>query len=369
MNKSIRFRNQVMIFLISLSQLLTAQEYRFLIGTYTDPGKSKGIYSCTWKTGDDSMHIESVTAIPNPSFLAFSPDRRYVYSVSEGSNESAAFSYKFNKNNGELTFLNRSLTQGKGPCHILATEKNVFTANYVSGSFTAFGRKQDGSLTNALQIVQHTGKSINIERQGEPHVHEIILSPDGKFILTNDLGTDYVTVYRYNKKGKRNIVSPFDSLKVKPGSGPRHGIFNKSGNILYLVHEIDGTVSVIGYHNGHLKLLQETTVDRAKGTVDRAAEIELSADGKFLYVSNRGSANNISCFAVQKDGRINLVQQIASGGDGPRNFAITPDGKYVFVAHQFTDNIVVFHRDSNTGKLASTETVFHTGAPVCLLFY
>jgi DNA-binding beta-propeller fold protein YncE len=118
------------------------------------------------------------------------------------------------------------------------------------------------------------------------------------------------------------------------------------------VQELDGTVTVLAYANGHLKKMQETTVDRKPGTVNRAADIHLSPDGRFLYATNRGSANNISCFAVDKVGKLSFVQQISTQGDGPRNFAITPDGKYILVGHQFTNNIVVFKRDAKTGKLS-----------------
>ena len=344
--------------------------YRLLIGTYTTPDKSQGIYSYNINLKTGAFTEQSVaTGIINPSFLALTPDKKYVYSVSENGDASSANAFQFDDKTGKLTFLNTYLTNGADPCYIATTPNHVFTANYSGGSVSVFGRKADGSLTDALQIIQHVGKSVNAERQGEPHVHQIIVSPDKKYTLVNDLGTDKVTVYAYNPLAKTDILTSVDTLNVKPGSGPRHSVFTKDGKRLYLVHEIDGTVSVLGMKNGKLKLLQETTLDRKAGIVNGAADIHLSPDEKYLYATNRGSADDITCFAVAADGKLRFKQQIPTGGKMPRNFAITPDGQYLFVGHQSTDNIVIFKRNIQTGLLSNTGKQIKVGSPVCLLFY
>jgi 6-phosphogluconolactonase len=349
-----------------------AQEnhYRLLIGTYTNTGKSQGIYSydIDMKTGVFTQR-SITTGIMNPSFLALTPDKKFIYSVSERDNIGAANAFSFNEKTEKLTFLNTSETVSDGPCFISTTENHVFTANFMGGSLSVFGRNADGTLTKALQVIQHVGKSINTERQNEPHVHQVLVSLDKKYVLVNDLGTDKVTVYQYNPKAISNILIPTDTLSVKPGSGPRHSAFSKDGSRLYLVHEIDGTVSVLGFKKGKLSLLQETTVDYKSGIINRAADIHLSPDEKFLYVTNRGTANDITCFSVGNDGKLAFKQQISTNGDGPRNFAISPDGQYVFVGHQMTDNIIIFKRDVNTGLLTETGKKIEVGAPVCLLFY
>jgi len=345
-------------------------EYRLLIGTYTNTGKSQGIYTYDIDMQTGTFKQKSViTGISNPSYLAVTPDRKFVYSVNESPDGSAVNAFSFDKKLGKLSKLNSSLTQSGGPCYISVADKHVFTANYGGGSISVFGREADGSLTDVLQLIQHSGKSINTERQNEPHVHQVILSPDKKYVVTSDLGTDHVTVYKYNPDSKTEILVPFDTLAAKPGSGPRHAVFSKDGKRLYLVHEIDGTVSVLEMNDGKLALIQETTVDYKAGTVNRGADIHLSSDEKFLYVTNRGNANNITCFSVAKDGKLTFKQQVSTGGDGPRNFAITPDGQYVFVAHQFTDNIVIFKRDKKSGELTDTGKRIEVGAPVCQVFY
>jgi 6-phosphogluconolactonase len=358
----------VLILLFSFSA--QSKNYRLLIGTYTNTGKSQGIYFYDIDMKSGIFKQKSVaTGVSNPSFLAITPDKKFVYSVNESSDGSAANAFSFDEKTGKLTKLNSSLTKSGGPCYISVTENHVFTANYGGGSISVFGRQPDGSLTDVLQVIRHVGKSINIERQGEPHVHQVIVSPDKKYVVVNDLGTDKVTVYKYNPNSKTEILIPFDTLSAKPGSGPRHATFSRDGSKEYLVHEIDGTVSVLRFAKGKLSLIQETTLVKKPGIVNRAADIHLSPDEKFLYATNRGTANDITCFSVAKDGKLELKQQVATGGDGPRNFAITPDGQYVFVAHQFTDNITIFSRDGKTGLLNDTEKRIEVGAPVCLVFY
>jgi 6-phosphogluconolactonase len=361
------------VFLLSaLIYSVPAQKstYRLLIGTYTAPGKSKGIYTYDVDIKNNVFTQKSVTSgIQNPSFLAVTPDKKFVYSVSESSDGSSANAFSFNEKTGYLKIINSSRTKSNGPCNISVTGNHIFTANYDGGSISVFGRKTDGSLTAVSQVIQHTGKGINTERQNEPHVHQVLVSPDGNYVLANDLGTDKVTVYQYNKNATTNVLIPFDTICVKPGSGPRHAVFSKDGTRLFLVHEIDGTVSVLRYKEGRLNLIQETTLDYKSGIVNRAADIHLSPDDKFLYVTNRGTANDITCFSVAKNGRLTFKQQISTGGNGPRNFAVTPDGNFVFVANQDSDNVVIFSRNSQTGFLTNTGKQLKVGAPVCLLFY
>jgi 3-carboxymuconate cyclase len=364
-------KNLIPIILLFANLLpISAQKltYHLLVGTYTNTGKSKGIYTYDVDMTSGIFTQKSVaTGVSNPSYLALTTDRKFVYSVNESPDNSAVNAFCFDK--GNLQLLNQSLTKSSGSCFVLATQHHVITANYGGGSISVFGRQNDGKLTDVLQVIQHAGSSVNAERQGEPHVHQVIVSPDKKYIIANDLGTDKVTVYRYHPNAKNEILTPYDTLTVKLGSGPRHATFSKDGKRLYLVQEIDGTVSVLNFSNGRLSLLQETTLDRKPGTVNRAADIHLSPDEKYLYATNRGSANNITCFAVGKNGKLTFKQQLSSGGDGPRNFAITPDGNFVFVAHQFTDNIVVFKRNALTGELTNTGKSLEVGAPVCLVFY
>lgn len=360
----------VFLFLFVFQLVADDGIYHLLVGTYTNTKISEGIYSYEIDVEKGVFNQKQVAKeLVNPSFLALTSDKKYVYAISESGTESKAGAFAFDAESGSFRFLNSSFTEGKGPCHVAVTDKHVVTANYGGGNLSVFRRNTDGSLSDLIQLLQHTGSSIHPKRQTKPYAHQVVFTPDQKFLLSCDLGTDLVMVYKYDRKSEHQPLVVFDSVRVKAGSGPRHLTISKNGKYVYLLQEIDGTVSVMTLKNGKLKIIQETSVVIKSGIESGAADIHLSPDGKFLYASNRGTANDITCFAVEKTGKLRFIQQISSGGAGPRNFALTPDGKYLFVGNQRTDNIVVLKRDIKTGKLADIGKSFSIGAPVCLLFY
>jgi 6-phosphogluconolactonase len=211
--------------------------------------------------------------------------------------------------------------------------------------------------------------SVNPTRQTKPHVHQVVVSPDSKFLLVNDLGTDLLTVYSYDKNSLTQPLTAFDTLQLKKGSGPRHLTFDNTGSYIYLIQELDGTLSTIKYDFGRLTLVDTASVVIKKEIQTGAADIHVSPDGMFVYATNRGTANDISCFQTSKSGRLKFVQQISVEGVGPRNFAITKDGKYVLVGNQRTNEIVIFSRNKKTGELTFTGNKVQVGAPVCILEY
>jgi 6-phosphogluconolactonase len=194
-------------------------------------------------------------------------------------------------------------------------------------------------------------------------------TPDGKYVLSNDLGTDKVYLYKYEGKSADQVLELTDSVAVQAGSGPRHLTFSKNGKYAYLLQEINGNVTVFSYQDGHLKVLQQTNLipDGFDGETG-AADIHLTPDGKFLYATNRGTANSITRFAVQNDGTLLKKSSIPTAGKGPRNFAIDPTGNYLLVAHQYTNNVVIFKINKETGALTDTHKRIELGAPVCLVF-
>lgn len=360
----------LLLLLSTYSIYAQKSNYRLLIGSYTTPSHGEGIYSFELDLKKASIVQKSVfKEISNPSFLTISPDKKKVYAVNESSASSSANAFHLDAKTGKLTLINASATKGDGPCFISLTKKHLFTANYGGGSISIFARKSDGSLTEIQQLIQQKGSSIHPSRQNKSHVHQTILTPDGKFLLANNLGTDKIIVYKYNPTSKFNILIPHDSISLKPGSGPRHLTFSKDGKIVYLLQELDGTVSVLKINKGYLSLIQESSIVKEDGIETSAADIHLSPDGKFLYTTNRGTANNISCFLVKKDGTIEYKYQTPTSGLTPRNFAITPDGNYLLVAHQKSDNVVIFKRNKTTGTLTDSGMRIEVGSPVCLVFY
>jgi len=363
---------KILILLFTITSLSAQNNfYRLLVGTYTNTGKSEGIYSYDIDMQHGIFTRKSVAKeLNNPSFLTLTPDKKFIYAISESNTGSKAGAFGFDVETGLFTFLNTSETHGSGPCYVSVTKQHVIAANYEGGSISVFGRNANGSLSDVLQVIQHSGSSIDPKRQTKPYVHQVLFTPDEKYLVVNDLGTDKVTVYQYDKNQvSNNILIPYDSITVKKGSGPRQSTFDKSGKYIYLLQEIDGTVTVMNMNNGRLQVIQETSVVVKAGIETGAADIHLSPDGKFLYATNRGTANDITCFSVAKDGKLTFKQQVSTGGVGPRNFSITPDGNYIFVGNQKTDNIVIFNRDCKTGLLTNSGKQIELGAPVCLLFY
>jgi len=355
--------------IVLLSMQACAQKQQLVIGTYTNTGKSEGIYVYDFDTKTGDAKQKSVTkGVENPSYLTISADNKFVYSVNEASAKSAASAFSFDAATGELKFINKQLA-GADPCYIISDKKHVITANYSGGNASVLGIEADGSLGPLKQSVQHTGKSVNTNRQNGPHVHMVLFTPDHKFVLINDLGTDKVYIYKYNPNADKEVLTLHETVAVAPGAGPRHLTFSKNGKFVYLLQELDAGVTVFSYNNGSLKKIQETKLT-AEGFAGQngAADIHLSHDGKFLYASNRGSENNITIFSIAGNGLISKTGQVSTLGKGPRNFVIDPSGKFLLVGHQQTNDVVIFERNAADGSLKDTGKRIAVGAPVCLVF-
>jgi len=349
-----------------------AQNYKLLIGTYTT-GKSEGIYVYDFDVTSGGFKYRSkATGVENPSYLALSNDRKNVYAVNEtGEGRGGVTSLAYDHRSGKLEVLNKVNSMGDHPCYVEVdkNKRHVFVANYSGGNLAVFPVKADGSLGEAVQTIQHLGSGPVKDRQQKPHVHMTILSPDEHFLITNDLGTDQVTIYSYDSKASSPLkeVSTYAS---KPGSGPRHLTFHPKKNYAYIINELSGDISAFNYHNGKLDLIQSTSpVEGVKGKTD-AADIRISPDGKFLYASYRGDLNELAIYAVEAtSGKLNFVGKQKTMGTGPRNFAIDPSGKFLLVAHQKSDDIIIFSRNPETGLLTPHgNQKIEVGNPVCLVF-
>jgi 6-phosphogluconolactonase len=359
--------------------------YDLIVGTYTG-GKSEGLYVYRFdsKTGDAQQ--VSVAKTVNPSYLVVSRDKRFVYAVNElpGDNGPASVrgdvsAFGFDAASGQLTFLDKVSAQGNDPCYLSLSPdgKYLLVANYSvaadpGGSFAVLPIEADGKLGQSVLTVHHEGGGPVKGRQDNAHVHSTVFSPDGRYLFTQDLGTDKLWTYRYTPDGTRGLVSPAEwrYTDVKAGTGPRHLVFGNDGRHAYLTSELAGTVSVFNYDDGHLKLEQVEKLAEPdfKGAVGAAA-LHLSPDGKFLYVSNRGDANDISIFAVdQTSGKLKRVGRQASLGKSPREFAIDPSGQWLIVGNQNSDTVYVFRRDQQTGLLEANPKKIEIGSPVDFKF-
>ncbi|RYY18513.1 MAG: lactonase family protein, partial [Sphingobacteriaceae bacterium] len=272
------------------AQKQQSKMYHLLIGTYTNDG-SKGIYVYQFNPKTGTTKLEQTAKTSDPSFLAVSADHKYVYAVNESHHATgdSITAFKFDNHTGKLTYLNQLATYGNDPCYVSVDRKNknLFVANYSSGSLTAYSLKADGSLGDTLQTIRHTGGSVDADRQKTAHVHAVILSPDEKYLLADDLGTDKVYEYRY-QPNKKQLLTPAaqPTVSVKAGDGPRHLIFSSNAKHAYLVQEMGAKISVFNYADGKLSAAQTVEMEPDFKGQNGAADIHLSTDGKFLYASN-----------------------------------------------------------------------------------
>ena len=363
------------------AQAASENEVELLVGSYTQ-GKSQGIYRLQFNSDSGRITPEplQVFKTANPSWLTLSKDQQRLFVVNEngkgqtdvvGRISSLAIDPKTN----ELTLINQVKTLGEEPTHssLSADERYLFVANYgvhedPGGSLAVLPINDQGQLQAVTQMSSHQASQVNPERQMSAHVHSVVSSPDGKFVFANDLGADKIFVYRYDPAA--NVEHPLvaanpAAVELPAGSGPRHLLFSKDGKHAYLTTEMSAQVFVFDYADGHLK--QRQAVDLAHGQPQEkraAGALHTSADGKFLYVSNRGKANELLVFAIDPmTGELSEIQRRSVEGDHPREFTLSPNGKFLLVANQMSNAIVVIERDAKTGKLGKTVQTLPMDAP------
>ena len=369
-------RSIIIAIILFTSLFGSAQQNPYLVvGTYTS-GKSEGIYVFRINSSTAEATQVSVTnGIKNPSYLAISPGKEFIYAVEElngDGNSGKVVAYRFDKKAGTLTRMIEKPSGGDDPCYI-TTDKSgrwVITGNYTSGTVSVHPANKNGVLGDAVCRIQHEGSSVNKERQTSPHVHSTVLNEENNFLYVPDLGTDKVMIYAFNKKSGILTPAPEPFAAVKPGAGPRHFIFSPDNKTAYLSEELTGTVSVFKVNNKNGALQSVQSISGAKPGFSGfmgSADIHISPDGKFLYTSNRGDANDISIFSINaSSGKLTYLASEPVLGKTPRNFCIDPSGNFLLVANQNSDEIVIFKRDKNSGKLTDSGKRIAVPNPVCI---
>jgi 6-phosphogluconolactonase len=369
--------------LLALPPQLRAAELGGWIGTYTiqETGvhtDSAGIYGFQWDTTSGSLQGVHAAAPPvaNPSFLALHPNGRFLYAVNEGggsatADQVSAFAIGASGAAGELSPLGSVSSVGKGPCHLTvdASGRWLFVANYASGLIAVFPILSDGRLGEARQTVQQRGSGPVADRQKSAHAHEVVLSPDGRFLLSPDLGADRIFVYRFDATS--GTLTPSAPGVAPPGYGPRHLVFSKDGRLVYVMTELAAKIMTMRWNaqTGALTKIAETSALPADYSGQRSgAEIALHPNGKFLYSSNRGDSNTIAVFRLGADGVPVLAGDVPSGGKTPRYFGIDPSGHFLIAGNQDTSTLAIFRIDPNTGALSPQGEPMTVPAPVDLVF-
>ena len=352
----------------SMKQKETMEKMYLMVGSYATP-EEEGIKVYAWDgEKGEAAYVSGLKGISNPSYQVVSADGERVYSVGEDDGlTSTAHALSFDKSQGRLALMNTQLTQGGAPCYINLSpnEDFVITSNYMGGSISVLPTETSGRLGENVSTFAFQGEGVLKERQSQPHLHCVEFTSDGKFLLANDLGTDKIHVFPLTSDGKLDEKATFD-VALEAGSGPRHLCFSKDGRFAYLINELSGKVTALSYNGETLTPIQYIEADTVNA--QGSADIHLSPDGNFLYASNRLKADGIAIFSVNQETGMLTKAGYQLTGIHPRNFIITPDGRFLLAACRDSNVIQIFSRDEKTGLLVDTGKTIVTSKPVCLKF-
>lgn len=346
-----------------------AHNYSFFVGTNTG-GESEGIYKCMLNKNGKLSFSGLVAKTENPTFLALSADEKYLLAVNEISNEKEEGTVEsYLIKDDKLDFLSRQSSGGASPCYISVNPSGyVLTANYTGGNIGLLKFNESGILSELLDLEQHSGEGTS-DRQKGPHAHTARFHPGNNHIISADLGTNELWFSVLDTIKNKLIPSYPQKIKMNPGAGPRHIAFHPNGQIIYVINELDCTVSLLHKDDkGIYKMLSSvSTLPPGFTGESYCADIHISSDGKFLYASNRGH-NSIAVFKIfPESGKLKPLVYEPTKGDWPRNFCLSPDENFLIVANKKSGNIVSFIRDKETGLLKYTDEV-KAPDPVCILF-
>lgn len=350
---------------VSFSQ---KQAVQFYVGTQ-DKGANSSISLCELDLGSGTITLlDTFNQCVGPGYVAVSPDKNNLYAVT-GDNKITAFRIGADK---KLTYLNSQSSEGANPCHVSVhpSGKMAFAANYTGGSFTAYTLAADGKLNAPAYQEQYSGTGPNTKRQEKAHAHFAAATPDGKYVFVTDLGSDKVMNYMADVKTGKLIPNPAQPFfAAKPGSGPRHLVIHPSGKSLFLLNELEATLTscTIDKQGKIAEVKTYPTLPSDFQGTNTSSAIHLHPNGKFVYVSNRGH-NSISAFRIGEAGALEMVDQQTKSIATPRDFNIDPSGKFMVVANQTADNLVVYDVDSATGKFTFRQESIGIKLPICVAF-
>lgn len=364
--------------LAQASSSSAAGESGFYIGTYSE-GKSKGIYHAVLSSDGNKLSSLTLAAeSANPTFLAMHPNKPWLYAINEignfeGKRSGSISAFEIDPGNSALRLLNRKTSVGTGPCHLSvdAAGKTVLAANYSGGSVVTVPILEGGLLGEPASFCQHTGSSINPQRQKEPHAHGIYPDKSSRFALVADLGLDKVLVYSFDAAKGTLSTNQVGGIQTTPGAGPRHLAFHPNNRFVYSINELQSTITAFEWNEqqGALKEIHTVTTlpEGFKGD-NSTAEIQIHPLGKFLYGSNRGH-DSIAVFQVDiETGKLTQVQVQSSGGKSPRSFSLDPTGRFLLAANQGSGNVVPFKVNPTDGRISVWGEELKVPSPVCVLF-
>lgn len=364
-------------FTLCVSQSLALPPLDVWIGTSRSK-LSQGIYHCTLNRETGRLSQPTLAAeISGPGFLALHPDGSTLYSVGNLNGKNAITAYRIEGHSGKATLklLNSVETGDGGSSHLCLdkTGQTVLSSQYGGGSVAVYSLNKDGSLNKRTQLIEHEGGSMVVARkQNSPHPHWTGVSPDNRFAFVPDLGLDRVVIYRLDAAKSR--LTPHGLGIVPPGGGPRHMKFHPSGKWVYVLNELDLSVTVFDYDaelgamSAKQTLLAVPKAELAKEKFKSASEIRVHPNGRFVYSANRGH-DTITAYRVdQKTGQLTVIEREHVRGATPRNFNLDPSGKWLIAGGQASHTLASFTVDQETGELSYNQNVVFVPSPICVLF-
>ena len=361
---------------VSKSKQIDSNKCLLYAGTYTtNGGEGIYVYKMDFVSGSHEL-IEVQRNVDNPSYLTFNEERSRLYAVMEisefeGEYGGAVCAYAVDKESGRLSFINQKPSQGRSPCFVSLsnTGNNLFVSNYSGGSIAVFTIGANGELAEMTDFKQHHQTGSNPDRQTKPHPHSIIPSPGNDYVLVPDLGSDKIFIYeaKHEKAGLK--LQNRGDIGCETGSGPRHIVFGSKGNFLYIINELDSTISVFEYDQcgkDFTNVQKISTLPPDFNDWNAPAEIKVHPSGNYIYGSNRGH-NTIAIFKIDKNnGDLTSIGHESTRGNIPRNFCFDPTGQYLLASNRKSNNITVFAVDENTGKLEFTGQEVEIPEPACI---
>jgi len=361
---------------ILYSVLSYGQSYKtfLFVGSYTNNIPDTGIYIYELSLNSGKLlPISNISNIVNPSYITISNDGSFLYACTDTklATEGSVTSFKFDSIKGKLELLNKKPAFGINPVYVTTSKSNnyLINASYTSGSCAIFKLNPNGIIGNTIQSFNFTGSSINKTKQNSSHIHSVVLAPDNDYLLLPDLGADKIRVMKYSENDSLPLLPIIEYDVITPeGSGPRHLAIHPNKQFIYCTEELSGKIGVYKYSKGKLTSIQRINSYSKTLNEYATADIHISPDGQFLYASNRDfNENSISIFSIDTIiGTLRLVNHIPSEGKHPRNFALDPTGKFLLVANQLSNSIIVFSRDLESGLLTHVYTLLDIPNPSCL---
>lgn len=344
---------------------------RFFVGRFTessmDGAAREAIHLCRLDTASGALHdLAAGGDVVNPSYLALGPRLDVLYAVQETSLPASVHALRI-RANGDLVHDGQQPVADASPCHLSVHPNGRLLAvvTYGGGTVALYPLDADGRIAPASSVVQHRGQSVHPTRQEGPHAHAAVFTPDGTELFVPDLGLDEVKRYRLSPD---LLLEPLPSIRIDAGSGPRHLVFRRAGDIAYVVNELTSSVAVATRGADGWSVVEDVPcAPSADPDRNAAAAIRLAPSERFLYASVRGH-DSIAVFAVDHpSGRLSLVQHVPTGGATPRDFDIDPSGRFLVVANQDADELVSFWIDPSSGRLEPTGQTLRVAKPACVL--